>query len=47
MRLYYQSAQEDFVKKVFEITDNKGVDVIYDSVGKNTFQKGIGCLAQR
>ena len=39
--------KEDFVKKVFEITDNKGVDVIYDSVGKNTFQKGIGCLAQK
>ena len=39
--------KEDFVKKVFEITDNKGVDVIYDSVGKNTFQKGIGCLAPK
>ena len=39
--------KEDFVKKVFEITDNKGVDVRYDSVGKNTFQKGIGCLAPK
>ena len=39
--------KEDFVKKVLEITDNKGVDVIYDSVGKNTFQKGIGCLAPK
>ena len=39
--------EEDFVKKVLKITDNKGVDVIYDSVGKNTFQKGIGCLAQK
>ncbi len=39
--------KEDFVKKVFEITDDKGVDVIYDSVGKNTFQKGIGCLAPK
>ena len=39
--------KDDFVKKVFEITDNKGVDVIYDSVGKNTFQKGIGCLAPK
>ena len=39
--------KEDFAKKVLEITDNKGVDVIYDSVGKNTFQKGIGCLAPK
>lgn len=39
--------KDDFVKKVFEITDNKGADVIYDSVGKNTFQKGIGCLAPK
>ncbi len=39
--------KEDFVKKVFEITDDKGVDVIYDSVGKNTFQKGISCLAPK
>ncbi len=39
--------KEDFVKKVLEITDNKGVDVIYDSVGKNTFQKGIACLAPK
>ena len=39
--------KDDFVKKVLEITNNKGVDVIYDSVGKNTFQKGIGCLAPK
>ena len=39
--------KDDFVKKVLEITDNKGADVIYDSVGKNTFQKGIGCLAPK
>ncbi len=39
--------KEEFAKKVLEITDNKGVDVIYDSVGKNTFQKGISCLAPK
>ena len=39
--------KDDFVKKVLEITDNKGADVIYDSVGKNTFQKGIGCLSPK
>ena len=39
--------KDDFVKKVLEITHNKGADVIYDSVGKNTFLKGIGCLAPK
>ena len=39
--------KDDFVKKVLEITNNKGADVIYDSVGKNTFQKGITCLAPK
>ena len=39
--------KDDFVKKVLEITNNKGVDVIFDSVGKNTFQKGIACLAPK
>ena len=39
--------KDNFVKKVLEITNNKGADVIYDSVGKNTFQKGITCLAPK
>lgn len=39
--------KDDFVKKVLEITNNEGADVIYDSVGKNTFQKGITCLAPK
>ena len=30
-----------------EITKDIGVDVIYDSVGKDTFLKGIKCLAPR
>lgn len=40
-------SKEDFNKKVLEITKNNGVDVIYDSVGKDTFLKGIGCLAPK
>jgi len=36
--------QEDFVAKVREITDGKGVDVVYDSVGKATFMKSLDCL---
>ena len=39
--------KEDFAEKVKEITDGKGVDVIYDAVGKDTFHKGLGCLAER
>ena len=37
--------EENFKDKVMEITENKGVDVIYDSVGKDTFSIGLKCLA--
>ena len=30
--------EEDFVARVTEITSDNGVDVVYDSVGKDTFQ---------
>ena len=40
-------SKDDFEKKVLEITKNNGVDVIYDSVGKDTFLKGINCLAPK
>ena len=36
--------KEDFVARVCEITDEKGVDVVYDSVGKDTFLKSLDCL---
>lgn len=35
---------EDFVSKVRQITDGRGVDVVYDSVGKTTFMKSLNCL---
>jgi NADPH2:quinone reductase len=35
----------DFVKRVREITKGKGVPVVYDSVGKQTFLKSLDCLA--
>ena len=36
--------KEDFVARVREITDGEGVDVVYDSVGKDTFLKSLDCL---
>ena len=39
--------KEDFKEKVLDITHNQGVDVIYDSVGKNTFLLGLRCLAPK
>jgi len=35
---------EDFVARVKEITDGAGVPVVYDSVGKDTFEGSLSCL---
>ena len=40
-------SKEDFPKKVLEITKGKGVSVVYDGVGKNTFVGSIECLKIR
>jgi len=39
--------QEDFKDAVRRMTDGKGVRVVYDSVGKDTFEKSLDCLAAR
>ncbi len=39
--------KEDFAKKVLEITNGKGVPVVYDGVGKSTFEKSCECLQVR
>ena len=39
--------KEDFAKKVLGITDGKGVPVVYDGVGKSTFEKSCECLQVR
>jgi NADPH2:quinone reductase len=36
--------KEDFKEKVKEITGGKGVKVVYDSVGKDTWDKSLDCL---
>jgi len=36
---------EDFVPLVLELTDGRGADVIYDSVGGDTTQKSLKCIA--
>ena len=36
--------KEDFVKRVKEFTGGVGVDVVYDSVGKDTFPGSLDCL---
>jgi len=40
-------SKDDFAKKVLEFTKEKGVPVVYDGVGKNTFNKSIECLKTR
>ncbi len=37
-------SREDFVARVREITGGAGVKVVYDSVGKDTFEKSLDCL---
>lgn len=39
--------QEDFEEATKRLTDGQGVDVVYDSVGKSTFMKGLNCLRPR
>ena len=39
--------EEDFVEQVMKITDGKKCDVVYDSVGKDTFPGSLDCLKPR
>ncbi len=40
-------SREDFVARVREITGGRGCDVVYDSVGKDTFAGSLECLRPR
>jgi NADPH2:quinone reductase len=39
--------QMDFEAETKRLTEGQGVDVVYDSVGKTTFQKSLNCLRPR
>ena len=39
--------EEDFAARVLEITDGKKCDVVYDSVGRDTYPKSLDCLKPR
>ena len=39
-------SEQDFETEVKRITDGAGVNVVYDSVGKATFEKSIDCLSK-
>jgi NADPH2:quinone reductase len=39
--------QTDFEEETHRLTDNQGVNVVYDSVAKTTFEKGLNCLKPR
>lgn len=39
--------QQDFEPEVKRLTEGKGVDVVYDSVGKDTFDRSLNCLRRR
>jgi NADPH:quinone reductase len=39
--------KRDFVEEVKRITNGKGLDVVYDSVGSTTFHKSLDCLRPR
>ena len=39
--------KQNFTEEVKKITSNKGVSVVYDSVGKTTFEDSLDCLKPR
>jgi NADPH2:quinone reductase len=39
--------EKDFVEEVKRLTNNRGVDVVYDSVGRTSFEGSLNCLRPR
>ena len=40
-------SERDLVKLAKEVTQGRGVDVVYDAVGKDTFERSLACLRPR
>ncbi len=40
-------SEQDFATETRRLTDGRGVDVVYDSVGKSTWEKSLDCLKLR
>ena len=40
-------SKDDFQKKIMDITNDQGLPVVYDGVGKVTMEKSLGCLKMR
>jgi NADPH:quinone reductase len=45
--LVIRYTEQDFVAETRKFTQNRGVDVVYDSVGKTTFYGSLDCLRPR
>ena len=41
------TSRDDFAKEVLNFTSGRGVDVVFDAVGKDTFERSVECLAPR
>jgi NADPH2:quinone reductase len=41
------TSREDFARAVLDFTSGRGVDVVFDAVGKDTFERSVECLAAR
>jgi NADPH:quinone reductase len=41
------TSREDFAAVVLDFTSGRGVDVVFDAVGKDTFARSVACLASR
>ena len=39
--------EQNFVEQVMDLTDGKGVDVVYDSIGQSTYPHSLKCLKKR
>lgn len=44
---YFEEGRERFVERVMEITGGEGVQAVFDSVGKATFDACLACIARK